>query len=408
MKRFIQYIQESGLKELKDIIINSLDSLDEKTLHRIINIINSINYKEEDIDKVFKQLGLFGSKDGILNIISKFNSTESTNFLNIILSNDDKSKFSNEEFIHNNNIFDLIISKNKNLSKESLLKIAEYDKKSGTQIGKFEILCTLFLKDIKLDGKSDVKAGNIEYEFKTDGGVLKGQSTTDYSKIVYKEFNDELIELLNSDNISDVQKNQSSLIRLPVSDDDLDKFINDSDFYNDVTGKGLEKYNFLSKENDFENYFSKLLNHNISGEILNTLLCNSLIKQIKESQDLSKDEINSHKDKLIKFMNEHSPFENNKVNVKQFRSNLLVIHTFFYHLHHKWNYLVIFGRNGYNGTFDGKYVCIGDNKGELFNDFEKINNEFKNYKISYKSVGMSTNDYRQVAPSIKLYSKDIK
>ena len=411
------YILESNQTDLINRIKAALNNLDEEKLYKILNIIEPIN--KDKLTEKFKKLGLDSSKDGILKIIEdKFNQKEREFILNnIILTNTDDNKndykFSADEFIKSNNIYDLINSKCKDddnnpiFSLNALKELAIFDKRSGTQAGKFEFICQLFMKNINEQnkGKNDINTKDgIEFEFKGFKASIRSQETTHNPSIVYKKFKELLSDLL-SDDTSKVQDKQSSLIRLYTDlDKQLDEIEYNSDFYTDVV-TNLDKYDFLRAKKIFNTYFNKLLTYGISDDTLNTFLGISLIRQIQLPNGYDRD---TETEKIIHFLKKNNSFEGQKANANIFWKNILVIHLYFYYGHHHWSYLTIFGvAKSSPIVYDGSYICLGK---EIFdpksNDvLNNLKNKLDEFKI-FPTQGLY-NDERQKAPTVSLYSKNI-
>ena len=409
---------ESNQTNLINKIKKALNKLDEEKLYKILNIINPID-KDNKLTEKFKKLGLDSAKDGILRIIENEFSQKEREFIlnNIILTNNDNKnnyKFSAKDFVNSNNIYDLINSRCKDtdnnpiFSLKTLETLAKFDKRSGTQAGKFEFICQLFMKNINEQnkGRNDINTKDgIEFEFKGFRGSIRSQETTHNPSVVYKEFK-ELLSNLLSDDTSKVQSKQSSLIRLNTN---LDKQLDEIekynyDFYTDVV-TNLGKYDFLKSKKIFNTYFNKLLTCGISDKTLNEILGKSLIKQIQLPTGYDRD---IETEKIINFLNDNNSFESQKANANIFWENILVIHLYFYYGHHHWSYLTVFGViKSSPVVYDGLYVCIGkeyfDPKAnDVLNELKKKLNELK----IFPTQGLD-NDERKKAPTISLYSKNI-
>ena len=411
------YILESNKTDLIDKIKAELNKLDEEKLYKILNIIEPIN--KDKLTEKFKKLGLDSAKDGILGLIENEFSQKERKFIlnNIILTDNDDNendyKFSADEFVNSNNIYDLINSKCKDtdnnpiFSLKTLETLAKFDKRSGTQAGKFEFICQLFMKNINEQnkGRNDINTKDgIEFEFKGFKGSIRSQETTHNPSVVYKEFKELLSDLL-SDDTSKVQSKQSSLIRLYTDlDKQLDEIEYNYDFYTDVV-TNLGKYDFLKTKEIFNTYFNKLLTYGISDDTLNTFLGISLIRQIQLPTGYNRD---TETEKIIQFLKKNNSFEGQKANANIFWKNILVIHLYFYYGHHHWSYLTVFGAvKSSPVVYDGSYVCIGKEnfdpkvKGVLNN----LKNKLDEFKI-FPTQGLD-NDERKKAPTISLYSKNI-
>ena len=417
MKHLLDYFFESeNLKDLKDKIKDELDSLDEATLKKIIKIINSINFEKDKFDEHLQSLGLKSCTNELYRLIDTFDEEESKAIFTAIIDN--KYKFSVDEFIKGHNIYNLIISKNKDINKESLEQIGLMTPKGNVNKGEFEVLSQMFMQDITKEntGHNDVNTINRQFEFKSSGARICGNGTLNSPKEIYRKFNELLSELLNANDVKDLQNKQSSLMHPSISDEELDKIESEQDFYDDVV-KNMQNYDFMNKIDVFENYFRKLLNHKIPEDTIISILCQSLLYQVaiknnvKKENVFNKDVINE----FIEFVKKYSPFKDNKPDARQFRKIILVFHIYFYYMHHHFDYIVIFskknlkhqegGKKNIKTNPDGNYIMLGPGD-KVFNKFEDIYNQIEKFKIK-PIAGLTMGNAQEYASCIELKTKDI-
>ena len=171
MRNLVNFIFESNIQELKELLINNINKLsieDEKLIHKLTRLSSKAVY--ENILKWLDYSGLGKLKDTImaklefLDIIEDLENIYSNHF-----NNDDSGMITFDDIINGTDIYDLILSKTKNtnITKDVLFELSNFQMSiASITKGPFEILMQLFLSDIKKDnsGKADVnyKYGEME------------------------------------------------------------------------------------------------------------------------------------------------------------------------------------------------------------------------------------------------------
>ena len=395
MKHIDKYLFEN-IKEFKKYIIDKCNSLDEDTLKKVVKYIDRIGLDKSKIDEIFDLVGLSSIKNLLYKSICMMDDGDEI-FYEFMINKEDKehNKISIDEFIKNNNIYELIISNHKknnfasdsNISYESLEELSQEFRGTGKNLGRFEVLALMFLDGITKNniGHSDVNVidpydnkKTKEFEFKCSGARICGQETLRSPKFIYISFEKELTKLLKSN------KNI------------------DEEFFNDITGDNFKKYDFLKNKNICEEFFTKIkTNEIINNDSLSKILGTSLLKQINNSEELITKE---ESEKFEEYIKSKNVLDNVNKSADLLRIILLSMHMYYYHKTHQFDYLVVFGHQGPMENKTGKYVCIEFNKDETF---DSIESKLKEYSVK-PAKGLSSNTIQEYASMISLLSNKIK
>lgn len=178
MKTLLEYILEVSIDAKKQFIKNQVEELDQETINRIYNIINSVSPEaKQHIDLFMKNVGLTFIQDNILNIFEK--NDDLINFIEYI-SSGKMIKFKTIVNKEKGNIFD-IIEKNTPFSRPTLQRLArEKSSSNGVQVGEFEFLLRLMIEhasETLTCKRGDVTADEIAVEVKSGAPRITGAGT---------------------------------------------------------------------------------------------------------------------------------------------------------------------------------------------------------------------------------------
>lgn len=178
MRSLFEYIMEASMDAKKQFIKDQVEVLDQETINRIYNLINSVSPEaKQQIDSFMKGIGLTFIQDNILNIFEK--NDDLINYLGYINSGK-MMKFKDIVNKDNGNIFD-ICEKNTPISRPALQRLArEKSSSNGVQVGEYEFLLRLMVENASETltcKRGDVTADGIAVEVKSGEPRITGAGT---------------------------------------------------------------------------------------------------------------------------------------------------------------------------------------------------------------------------------------
>ena len=173
-----EYLTEGSLEDRKEFIKQSIEELDQETVNRIYNIINSVSPEaKQQVDAFMGKIGLTFIQDNILNILEK--NDDLVNFINYINS----GKMMNVKELTANpkgNIFK-ICAKNTPFHEPTLVRLSkEKSSSTGVQVGEFEFLMRLVLNNASETitcKRGDVTADGVAIEVKSGKARITSAKT---------------------------------------------------------------------------------------------------------------------------------------------------------------------------------------------------------------------------------------
>lgn len=389
MKHLLDYFFESEeLQDLKDHIKDNVDDTtekDETLLKKIDKMLSSKGLSRETFEKRLEDVGLSYASKTLLQKINHFDNLPEF----ITMYNDIDKLPSMADLLKSTDIYELFGKYN--IDKELLEELADLElAKGGINKGKFEILTQLFIKDISegnknySDGKThksgDVNGGGFAVEYKLSGARIVGQGTLTSPELIYNEFENLLKDILYSDNIKELQKNQSSLLR-NYKPSELEKELDNIEKENNVIDEIFNNIdNCFKKQDNFKKLFNIISELKIDDTLLNTIIAKSILKQIpKNKYKISEEEETS----FIEFVTnkQNSPIQDYKPDYTKLKYVFGAFHMYFYQHIENFDYMILFKKKGAadSGTPDGKYVVITKDE---FKNFESIKTAFIDKKIN--------------------------
>lgn len=390
MKHLLNFIFESDdLKDLKTHIKKEVDQTDEaheKLLVKVDKMLNQRGLSREVFEKTLDKNGLSFCYKALLRTIDYYDSVPEF----IQMYNDPDSMIKTETLLENNDIYELFNNVNNIKFDKDLIKELAFTELSSKNIskGKFEILSQLFLSDINegnknYDGKSgDINAGGYALEYKLSGARIQGQGTLENPKEIYRELKKLLLDITNKDNISKLQKEQSSLIRF-YKDDELEKELDaiESDISNlEGIFKLIDSYDCLKTEQKYNEFINELSKLNISDDLINGILASAILKQIPDNKfKISKDDESN----FIEFVKnpKNAPVVKSKPIVKNLKTVFGAFQMWLYQHIENFDKMVIFKKKG--KVASGKYIVIDRNE---FKDFESIKTAMEDKNVEVESL----------------------
>ena len=415
MKRLIEYILEnaSNIKSLKSSIIKSInmidDTVDNDKYEKLLQKINKqLANKDLSIDVIRERLKYVGLEYAEQTIIQKFNSYDNVAEIIQLYTNVDKLP-TVDDLLKGNNIYDVILSKCKDINKDLLVDLANLDLSSkNIAKGKFEILTQLFFGDINKNNANysgkfgDINIGGQSLEYKLSGGALKGHNTIKSPKSIYKNFKRICLDAISvKDKTDETQLKQSSLIRLWNSDElnsSLDAALLDNDFSTYVRNNSD---NFLQNISNYNNFINGFAEFNLEDDFINHILALSILHQLpKDKFELDNATHKEIINNFCEFVQKMKPVNNKQPNIKAMKYILLVFHMWFYHYIEKFDNIIIFSKDS-KSTINGNYVVINN---ENFDSFDKLYQICKDKKIGIDNL-IFANNPRAYATTVKYIKK---
>lgn len=376
--KLIEYIFESDINDLKKHIKQEVDNTDkdhEQLLKKIDKMLSTKGLSREQFTNRLTEVGLGYAEKTLIQKINSYDNLPEF----IAMYNDIEKLPSIADLLKANNIYELFGGFK--IEKDLLKELGDLELASGgINKGKFEILTQLFIKDINTNNKNyksdsiwksgDINAGGLALEYKLSGARIVGQGTLNSPELVYKKMI-ELIKSINDNNdISNLQKEQSSLLRfwnpneLEKTLDNIEK--NDNNLKEIINN--IDKC-FQNKKN-FEKCFELLIKAKYSDDLINGIIAESMLEQIPERKyKISKEEHN----KFIEFVKneQYAPISNSKPDYNKMKLIYGAFHMYFYQHTENFDYMILFKKSGdaAKGTPDGAYVVITK---EEYKDFESI------------------------------------
>lgn len=178
MRSLFEYIMEVSMDAKKQFIKDQVEVLDQETINRIYNLINSVSPEaKQQIDSFMKGVGLTFIQDNILNIFEK--NDDLINYIEYITGGK-MMKFKDIVNKDNGNIFD-ICEKNTPFSRPTLQRLArEKSSSNGVQVGEYEFLLRLMVENASETltcKRGDVTADGIAVEVKSGVPRITGAGT---------------------------------------------------------------------------------------------------------------------------------------------------------------------------------------------------------------------------------------
>ena len=181
LKSLYVFIKES-LEQDKEFIKQSIDSLPDEDIQEIMDIITN-NKPQMDKDEYYNYLLGRGIEDVAKNIlrIAKDNKQDYANLVKLVNGGEGLKVPTSQDLVKNTNIYKLFGDV---FSKDTLYDLSELKPpKNSTARGSGEILCRLILQDATNGSKGDVTCGDVEIEFKVNGGRVKGRTPNPPSEL---------------------------------------------------------------------------------------------------------------------------------------------------------------------------------------------------------------------------------
>ena len=361
MRNLVNFIFESNIQELKDLLINNINKLsdeDEKLIRKLTRLSSKAVY--ENILKWLDYSGLGKLKDTImaklefLDIIEDLENIYSNHF-----NNDDSGMITFDDIINGTDIYDLILSKTKNtnITKDVLFELSNFQMSiASITKGPFEILMQLFLSDIKKYniGKADINDKYGEMELKGTGARVMSKTAWARPTMVY----DYLKKKIES--IPSVLKSSSLPANFNI-DAELNKIEKELNNNKKSYNLNIDTNDAFATEKNFITFIENIYNiddiksTNLES-ILNIIILESILMQVKYNGV----DIDKFKKQFIEtIIDKCPPVENNKANYNNLNKSIFLMQFYAYYTIEKFNKLIVFAKDTKNkGKFTGKYMVI--------------------------------------------------
>ena len=361
MQNLVNFIFESNIQELKDLLINNINKLsieDEKLIRKLTRLSSSAVYALSviwlDYSSLDKLKDTVMAKLEFLDIIEDLENIYSNHF-----NNDDSGMITFDDIINGTDIYDLILSKTKNtnITKDVLFELSNFQMSiASITKGPFEILMQLFLSDIKKYniGKADINDKYGEMELKGTGARVMSKTAWARPIMVY----DYLTEKIES--IPSVLKSSSLPDNFNI-DAELNKIEKELSNSKKSYNLNIDTNDAFATEKNFitfiENIYSidDIKSTNLES-ILNIIILESILMQVKYNGV----DIDKFKKQFIEtIIDKCPPVENNKANYNNLNKSIFLMQFYAYYTIEKFNKLIVFAKDTKNkGKFTGKYMVI--------------------------------------------------